>query len=275
MPSDEHLKRIHNWLEAPDPSANHVIALAKREVTTGSWFIGGTAFKEWKTSPNSFLWLYGIPGCGKTILSSTIIQAVHEHCNLNRHPDRRPSVAPIWAVAYFYFDFSDALKQSHNKLIRSLIKQLSLQLHYTSDALESLFTACTSGTGQPPTIEALRSTLSHIIEEFDQVYIVLDALDECTEREVLLESINEFLSWDHSELHLLVTSREENDIANEMDNFITPDQKVNIHKRFIEADIRAYIYARLQTDRHLKKWQRDAKVQLTIATSLTEKAEGM
>lgn len=160
-------------------------------------------------------------------------------------------------------------------MIRSLIKQLSLQLHYTSDALESLFTVSTSGTGQPPSIEALRSTLSQMIEEFDQVYIILDALDECKQRELLMESINEILSWDHSELHILATSREENDIANEMDDFVTPEQKVNIHKRFIEADIRVYIYARLQTDRHLKKWQRDAKVQFTIATSLTEKADGM
>lgn len=275
MSLDEHLRRIHKWLEAPDPSANHVIALAKREVTTGSWFVGGADFNNWKDTPNSFLWLFGIPGCGKTILTSTIIQAVHEHCNANRHPDRRPSVAPIWAVAYFYFDFSDALKQDHNKMIRSLIKQLSEQLHYTSDALESLFTACTSGTGQPPTLEALLSTLSQIIQDFDQVYLVLDALDECKEREDLMEIITEIVGWDHSMLHVLATSREENDIANEMDNFITAEQKVHIHKNFIEADIRAYIYARLQTDKKLKRWQKDENAQLTIATNLTEKADGM
>lgn len=272
---DEHLRRIHKWLEAPDPSSNHVVALGKREVTTGSWFIGGKDFANWKSASNSILWLHSIPGGGKTILSSTIIQACHEQCNLCDTGNGKQKITPIWAVVYFYFDFSDVVKQQYGKMIRSLIKQLSEQLHYTSDALERLFTSSTSGSGQPPTDDILLETLGQMIEEFDQLYIIIDALDECSNRFALLEGIAEMNGWNHAQLHLLVTSRHEHDIALDFEPLLKPEQEIHIHKDFIEADIRAYIYSRLQTDKRLKRWQKDEQVQLTIATTLTEKADGM
>jgi DNA replication protein DnaC len=57
------------------------------------------------------LWIYGIPGCGKTILSSAIIE------NL------RASLGSQF-VLYFYFDFNNTAKQSLQNMIRSLISQL-------------------------------------------------------------------------------------------------------------------------------------------------------
>ncbi|KAH0372123.1 purine and uridine phosphorylase, partial [Aureobasidium melanogenum] len=74
MHLDDHQKEIRDWLSAPDPSTNYTNALEKRHPDTGLWFIDGEAFERWKGQPNSFLWLHGIPGCGKTVLSSTIIQ---------------------------------------------------------------------------------------------------------------------------------------------------------------------------------------------------------
>ncbi|KAM0802159.1 ankyrin repeat-containing domain protein, partial [Usnea florida] len=107
--------KIVDWLAAPDPSTNYNRALKDRNPKTGSWFIEGSAYIGWKTTPGSFLWLYGTPGCGKTILSSTILQNVLEECEAKTAS----------AVLYFYFDFNDAEKERHEKMIRSLISQLS------------------------------------------------------------------------------------------------------------------------------------------------------
>jgi hypothetical protein len=78
--------KIHTWLSAPDPYSNHNDAWDRRQATTGTWFTEGECFLDWKGTPNSFLWLYGIrksplenaimivglmigtAGCGKTIL---------------------------------------------------------------------------------------------------------------------------------------------------------------------------------------------------------------
>ena len=43
------------------------------------------------------------------------------------------------AVLYFYFDFNDNKKQRHEKIIRSLIFQLSLQPGSAPQALEALY----------------------------------------------------------------------------------------------------------------------------------------
>jgi hypothetical protein len=59
---------IVGWLSNTDPFLNHSVAREKRESATGNWFIKGDTYKEWLNNPNSFLWLHGIPGCGKSVL---------------------------------------------------------------------------------------------------------------------------------------------------------------------------------------------------------------
>ncbi|KAF8542732.1 hypothetical protein BDD12DRAFT_875826 [Trichophaea hybrida] len=180
MAIDDQREKIYNWLSAPDPSLNQNQARKRRYSKTGTWFIESEWFVNWKANPDSLLWLHGIPGCGKTILASTIIEDVIQHCSLGRN-----SSLP---VAYFYFDFNDSEKQKYEKMIRSLITQLSKQSVRTR-ALESLFSSY-QGSRQP-TADALLETLRHIVQEFDESFIILDTLDECEERQGLLEDIEE------------------------------------------------------------------------------------
>ncbi|KAE8840610.1 hypothetical protein P3342_006908 [Pyrenophora teres f. teres] len=70
---DKRLNEIYRWLSPPDPSSNYQKALRQRQHDTGLWFLRGKPYKSWKTSVASSLWLHGIPGCGKTILSSTVL----------------------------------------------------------------------------------------------------------------------------------------------------------------------------------------------------------
>jgi len=93
-------EKIHQWLSPPDPLLNYQKALKQRQADTGLWFLESSQYGKWKTDPTSFLWLHGIPGCGKTILSSTVLENVFQY----RADD------PTKVVAYFYFDFNDAQK---------------------------------------------------------------------------------------------------------------------------------------------------------------------
>ena len=240
---------------------------------TGSWFIGSKKFIDWKNSPNSFLWLHGIPGCGKTILSSTIIEEALKHCGLNLSVGVTPTPLPMRVVVYFYFDFTDNQKRIQENMIRSSIKQLSQNLPYTSVVLESLFSSCTNGNRQP-TIEALRKILVEMIKEFEQVFLILDALDECKDRQELIKSINEITRSDLPMLHVLTTSRMERDIEDGLSN-LTDEQKIYIQSDFVQADIRDYIYARLQTDTKLWRLQRDHQDQQAIVDTMMKKADGM
>jgi SpoVK/Ycf46/Vps4 family AAA+-type ATPase len=64
-------QEIVRWLShGNDPETNHRAARKKHEEGTGKWFTESKEYARWKEEPNSFLWLYGIPGCGKTVLWS-------------------------------------------------------------------------------------------------------------------------------------------------------------------------------------------------------------
>lgn len=52
-----------------DPSGHQNIAIKLRQPGTGVWFTEGAQFKQWLELANSKLWLYGIPGAGKTVLA--------------------------------------------------------------------------------------------------------------------------------------------------------------------------------------------------------------
>jgi hypothetical protein len=46
-----------------------------------------------------------------------------------------------------------------------------------------------------------------MVNEFNETFIILDALDECKERQELLEVIEEIAGWKIGKLHVLTTSR--------------------------------------------------------------------
>src|SRR6266480_5488624 len=105
------------------------------------------------------------------ICSSTIIQNVRLQCQSDQ----------TLAVIYFYFDFNDTKKQRHDNLIRSLVVQLSMHSTNTPEALNMLYSRCQDGQYQP-TIDDLATALQHMLEGFHETFLILDALDECTER---------------------------------------------------------------------------------------------
>src|ERR1700728_4700667 len=118
------------------------------------------------------------------------------------------------AFAYFFFDGKDGQKgsQTVGSLIRSLIRQLSTTYGGVPAVLAKLYHSCHDG-GAQPSVESLQATLLLILEAFNDVYIVLDALDECAEREDVLKWIKQTTVWRKNKLHLLATSRPEEEIA--------------------------------------------------------------
>ena len=125
------------------------------------------------------------------IFSSNIIQDVMGHCETKLSS----------AMAYFYFDFQDREKQQCQGLIRSLITQFSDQCKTTPEALERLYSKF-EPRGQQPDLDELATTLNRILQEFQQAYIIVDALDECTEWDALLKLIEDVLDWKMSTLHI-------------------------------------------------------------------------
>ncbi|KAJ4300817.1 hypothetical protein N0V90_002905 [Kalmusia sp. IMI 367209] len=230
---EERLGKICNWLSAPDPSTNYHKAHKQRQAETGIWLVEGEQFTRWKSSAASRLWLYGIPGCGKTILSSTVIKNLLQHCG-----DDTSMV-----TAYFYFDFNDTQKQDPELMLRSLLCQLLQRAVTIPKMIDALFASYENGR-QPSShafLEVVRSTL----QEFAQVYIVLDALDECKQRSELMDMLKTVAGWQLDNVHLLMTSRKERDIESSLESFVIEEDTVCLQKDVVDEDIKRYSLATL------------------------------
>jgi hypothetical protein len=187
---------------------------------------------------------------------------VARHCETNQSS----------AFAYFFFDGKDGQKgsQTVEGLIRSLTRQFSTAYGGVPAVLTKLYHSCHDGDAQP-SVESLQATLLLIIEAFNDVYIVLDALDECAERKDVLKWIDQTTSWRKSKLHLLATSRPEEDIAKHLRS-LDPDH-VNIKQDLVSRDIERYINKILYDEDSFGKW--DDEMKTNIKNTVLESASGM
>jgi hypothetical protein len=264
MRTDSQFSKINNWLSPPDPSTNLNNAKSKRHEGTGSWFLESEPFKEWKSGSRRYLWLYGIPGCGKTVLCSTII----EHLRQNKEE------GSSHVVLDFFFDINHIEKQSLDKLVRSLIAQLYSGCEKSRKELDKLFSSFEDGC-QQPTLESLLATFQQMMNHVEKIQVVIDALDECKTRKDLLLWMEKLAGSGHTKLYLLATSREEEEIKSELKRWLHQDNFVSIQRDPVNHDIRAYVRRRLRKDRGFERWRSKSSVQDEIETELMKKADGM
>ncbi|TVY18948.1 hypothetical protein LARI1_G002429 [Lachnellula arida] len=221
----EDRRRIVGWLSEgiPNPSQEHNVARERHEETTGSWLVNDSnGYLGWLTAPNSFLWLNGGAGAGKSILCK------------------------------YFPDLKIGIIKEHE---RANVGQ------------------------QKPTLKSCIAMLREVISGFDNVYIVLDALDECPKvedkRHKLLSLLHDVCDWNLSSLHILVTSRREPDIiesftscTDALDNFTS----IIAAGPQIEDDIKKYLRRQLQSSL-FKNWKKSLKRDVELA--LASKADGM
>ena len=63
------------WLPTSGYQKKHNDVCAQRLPDTGQWFLEREEFRSWRDNPqsNNVLWCHGIPGAGKTVLSSVAL----------------------------------------------------------------------------------------------------------------------------------------------------------------------------------------------------------
>lgn len=155
-------------------------------------------------------------------------------------------------------------------LIRSLIVQFAAQCPFLPHSLQSALESSQNQQKQP-TSEELKDILFQILKSFRTIYVLLDALDECIDREDLLKFMESLLGWKMSGLHILTTSRKENDIATSFESLVTC--QLCVQSALVDADIRIHVLDRLSNDPKLKKWP--VNIQKEIEDALVKGANGM
>ena len=184
------------------------------------------------------------------------------------------------SLAFYYCDFREDQKKDRHGLLTSVLVQLCHQSDSYSDILSTFYSEHARGS-QQPSDDALAGCLKDLLKTPGQapVYLILDALDECTNksalpspREKVLQLVEELVDLRVLNLRICLTSRPETDIKRVLNPLSF--RAVSLHDESGQlGDIDYYIKEVVNTDPIMRRWKAEDK-QLVI-DALTEKSDGM
>ena len=263
MQSDHHIAEIERWLSPPDYASNAKKARELRHAGTGTWFLESAGFQEWKNGSRQHLWLYSLAGGGKTVLLTTILDHILQIENRT--------------ILKFFFDFNDIRKQTVEGLLLSVAFQL--YSHGVGMAeLEKCFEAAKISAGISSRPEPItKNVLSNCVEAMiklakQKIWIVVDALDECTTRSDLLEWIRSFTD---KNIHLLVTSRPEVEFKNNVPGIFGEHNCISFDNQAVNVNIRSYVAEALKRMPAFIKEPLDEELSDLIIKRVGDGADGM
>ena len=253
-----YLEKFLAWLSPVNAAIKHQALRKERHPGPGAWLFDLPEMAHWLDTPNDALWIYGIPGAGKTMLSTLVIDEIQTRKRNN-----------TVGTAYFYVRHNDKLSQNSTNVLGSLVSQLARQ---NSEAYAHLKGACMQSYTQglsPPNEQELSETLHNMIPSFREVYIMIDGLDEsgsCFDlnRSHLID-LAAGLPEDGS-IRTLIFSRDEQDIRRQL----IQKQFHTVSIAAASADLRLFVNAwlgRLEIQ--------SAKLRIKIVDTLVDEANGM
>lgn len=238
---EERQKNFKDWLQPHDPSFDYQREKEKRGENTCQWLLESRRFRSWKkASNNSFLWIYGIPGCGKTVLSTAVIRDLKETHESQTH-----------ALLYFFFAFGEKAKQTRDEMLRAFLFHL---YRINEDVGKDMYQFFESIAREQPGTRELVTLFWRVAEKFEHISIVLDGLDEVHEaghRTELLSWINKTVAVPRPHFHMVVTSRDEEDISSALRG---TGNVIHMDERMVTPDIEKHIDSEISKG-ELKKWE--------------------
>ncbi|KAK6516326.1 hypothetical protein TWF506_006235 [Arthrobotrys conoides] len=154
------------------------ITQTKGNLLKGSyiWILEHEGFKAWGRNEIQLLWITGDPGKGKTMLLCGLIEELGPATRLK---DKNSDTL----LSYFLFQGTDSRINNATSALRSLIYMLVNQHPALILAIREKYDASGKQLFQDPNAWfALSTIFTSILEDLGQrkVFLVIDALDECT-----------------------------------------------------------------------------------------------
>jgi hypothetical protein len=203
------------------------------------------------------LWIHGIPGAGKTILASWLIEEVQKHCK------QSPKGLSTYAYYYCYFGHN---QDEAMPFLRWIISQLSRQVEAVPALVYDMFRR-----GGEPSIVELLGSLEKALQSSNIVYIVIDAIDESSPRSDILGIIRDLATDPRfSNIQILVTSREYIDIERAIEKISV---SISMSNSLVEEDIRIHVRSTLHSNIKFRHWPRYLLTE--VEDALSTHAKGM
>ncbi|RYP66703.1 hypothetical protein DL771_007636 [Monosporascus sp. 5C6A] len=247
---------IMQWLSPTDfPAQQHDIISRKQE-GTGQWFLDSAEFKGWLQGLDKTLFCPGIPGAGKTMMAAI---AIDHLC--------RTAQCHNTGVAYLFCNYKAQANQSAPSLLAALLKQLVQSRPDIAAPMTRIYDHHSKRIR--PSLDDISGALQSACSSYTAVHIVVDALDECAdkdgERGRLINKLRELQAT--TDVRLLFTSR------------FMPEITQNFQSNAIlevcasEEDVRRFVEG--QMPRLPNCIQRDQQLKNAVQNKIVEAVDGM
>ena len=203
--------------------------------------------------------------------SSTVIEDIQARCSNHRRE----------TMLYFHFDSVSHENASIETVVGTFLKQAIYHLGGVPSSLQSLYEERKDGNNRrgfhmemsKSLLKALRDELHKSLSDFDAVYIVVDALDECKDEDLdqVLGMLKDLTSLQVTTLQLFIASRHRaqiHDGLGELGPLI-----ISVDESIIQHDIGSFVNSKLGTDPRLRKWPQSFRND--VANQLVQQSGGM
>jgi hypothetical protein len=253
---DQQHQKILDWLSPTDFPAQQYDIISRRQEGTGQWLLDSPEFRGWLQGADRTLFCPGIPGAGKTMIAAIAI-----------HHLGRIAQADV-GLAYLFCNYKSQVDQSACSLLTALLKQLVQSQPDISAPIIRLYDHHSKKKSRPSLDEIFKALLS-ICSNHATVHVVVDALDECADRDGtrsrLIEKLRELQAT--TNVRLLFTSRF---IPEIMENFrLGPVLEVRASKEDVE------LFVAGQIPRLPSCIRRDNELVRAVQTKIVESVDGM
>jgi len=172
-------------------------------------------------------------------------------------------------VVFIYFNYKDP--QPALEILGSFLKQLVSRKTSIPAQIQEVYQRHIK-QGTRPTVTEVTELLQAEAQTLTTLFIVLDALDECTETNYCRVKILLEIRKLGSNLRILVTGQEHVESIL-LESF--PGAK-RMEIRASDEDIRKFVDGRIEIEQNMKRYiGQDAKLRGSIVTTITKKVEGM
>ncbi|KAF8244829.1 ankyrin, partial [Wilcoxina mikolae CBS 423.85] len=259
---DQELEEFLQWLSPLEPMKRHQDIRAHRVHTTGGWLLETSQFRAWHDGTlqgsGHVIACYGIPGAGKTFITSSVIDHLSEEVSQGRV-----------GIAFLYCDYRDQKDQLSVNMIGCLLKQFIIGLLELPDAVAQIYRQ-QKRQRQKLELADAGKMLGLVLKSFNRAYICIDALDECegSERREFLKQLKPIL---HGSCRLFITGRPH--IRDDVNIEIKSAATIEIVAS--EEDIKNYIIHEIQTNKEYEPDAMDVKLEHEIVSAVVAASQGM
>ncbi|KLP18132.1 Uncharacterized protein LW94_12089 [Fusarium fujikuroi] len=270
---DQQYSTVESRIDAPNYHEDYEIASQKRfQNTSGRWILSHPLVSEWldhSSKANGKIYLSGIPGAGKTVLTSSIIHHLKERRSSGK------GSADRFSVSYFYFKHHQRNKSSLLSLLLAILAQLVAQ---DESLLDHIYQACRSA--EPQQFRSLDEVSRHVstaLQSQSRSFVIIDGLDECTEASRVLKWFESTMSKQNDtsrdtdfNIRLFVSGQRDGILESQMSHYTRIDLETSSgHDQDIEE------FAATMAIKIRERFSLEPGVEQDIALRVTSKAGGM